>query len=234
MAKNQLFILFVVLGFLISAQKATAQNFQVSLDGGVGVPQKDFRTQLDNIGGTLAVFGGYQLPGSPLMIGLDLGLMNFGIDRRDEPLSTTIPDLTVRVENSYNLFYSDLVFRLIPPSGPIRPYLDLLAGFNYFYTETSIRDRRNFFEEPVISDTNFDDFAWNYGFGAGTLIQVSRGSRGTGAIYLNLSARYIYGNEAEYLQSGSITIDENSNVFYDVSRSITDLLHIRVGVTVNL
>lgn len=223
--------LFFALIFVV--QPVKAQEFTVSLDGGVGIPRGDFRTQLDNVGGTLAVFGGYQLPGSPVMIGLDLGFMNFGIDRRNEPLSTTIPDVTVRVENSYNLFYSDLVFRIIPPSGPIRPYLDALAGFNYFYTETSIRDRRNAFEEPVISDTNFSDFAWNYGFGAGTLIKLSRG-RGVGSVYLNLSARYLFGTEAEYLQQGSISRDNRGNVFYDVSRSATDLLHIRVGVSVDL
>lgn len=233
MEKKSLFLLLLMLTLIVTAEEVRAQHFKVSLDGGVGLPRGDFQTQLDNIGGTLAVFGGYQLPGSPLMVGLDLGFMNFGIDRRDEPLSTTIPDLTVRVENSYNLFYTDLVFRLIPPSGPIRPYLDALAGFNYFYTETLIRDRRNIFEEAVISDTNFDDFAWNYGFGAGTLIKVSRGGRGTGSVYLNLSARYLFGNEAEYLQPGSITVD-NGNVFYDISRSATDLLHIRVGVTVDL
>src|SRR5690606_41582819 len=85
--------------------------------------------------------------------------------------------------------------------------------------------------EEVASSTNFDDFAWSYGAGAGFLILLSDNvSEGIGSLYLNLKARYIFGSEAEYLKEGSVRI-ENSRVHYDVSKSKTDLLQIHLGVT---
>jgi|GEM_PF-6576517 len=60
------------------------------------------------------------------MLGLDFGLMNFGTETREEPLSSTIPDLRVKVENSYDFLSGDILFRLISPNTDalVRPYVD--------------------------------------------------------------------------------------------------------------
>lgn len=218
-----------------------SQELQAALDLGVGIPQGDFRDQSDHVGGGINLMGGYRFANSPVMLGLEFGFMNFGTDTREEPLSTTIPDLTVEVENSYNLVHGDFLVRLIAPPSTFRPYVDGLVGFNYFFTETVIRDRDDFFDEEKLSDTNYEDTALSYGFGAGTQIRLwqKKGPMTSdmddvepSSVYLNVRARYMFGREAEYLQKGSIEI-EDGEVFYDVSQSKTDLLHIKIGVVVN-
>lgn len=218
-----------------------SQEIQAALDVGVGIPQGDFRQQFDHVGGGINLMGGYRFANSPVMLGMEFGFMNFGTDTREEPISTTIPDLRVEVENSYNLVHGDLLLRLIAPPSTIRPYVDGLVGFNYFFTQTVIRDRDDFFDEEKLSDTNFEDTALSYGFGAGVQIrlwqrkgEITRTLNDVepSSVYLNLRGRYMYGREAEYLQKGSIRTD-NGEVIYDVSQSTTNLLHIKIGVGVN-
>ncbi|MDX1641129.1 MAG: outer membrane beta-barrel protein [Balneolaceae bacterium] len=221
---------------------AHSQELQAAIDFGVGIPQGEFRDQSDHVGGGINLMGGYRFANSPVMLGLEFGFMNFGTDTRDEALSTTIPDLRVEVENSYNLVHGDLLLRLIAPPATFRPYVDGLLGFNYFFTETVIRDRDDFFDDDeTLSDTNFEDTALSYGFGAGTQIRLwqKRGEITSdmddvepSSVYLNIRGRYMFGREAEYLQKGSIQV-EDGQAFYDVSQSKTDLLHIKIGVVVN-
>ncbi|MDZ7718708.1 MAG: outer membrane beta-barrel protein [Balneolaceae bacterium] len=230
---------FLFIGFSGSIY---SQELQAAFDFGVGIPQGDFRQQSDHIGGGINVMGGYRLPNSPVMLGLEFGFMNFGTDTREEALSKNIPDVRVEVENSYNLVHGDLLLRLIAPPSTIRPYVDGLFGFNYFFTETVIRDRDNFFDdEEKLSDTNFEDTALSYGFGAGLQIRLwQKRDEVTQApddiepssVYMNLRGRYMFGREAEYLQKGSISTD-NGRVTYDVTQSATNLLHLKIGVGVN-
>jgi hypothetical protein len=214
-----------------------AQEFHFDLDFNVGVPQGEFSDEIDRLGWGLGLMGGYKIPETPLMVGLDFGFMNFGIETRTEPLSTTIPDITVDVENSYNLVTGNLVLRLNGPPSKFRPYIDGLFGFNYFFTQTVLRERGAFSEEDVLRDTNFEDTSLSYGFGTGINLRVYNGAAQQssasdftlGAVYLNAGLRYMFGREAEYLQEGSITRN-NGNVTFDVSRSETDLLYFKFGV----
>lgn len=228
--------------FLGFSTTSYSQEIQAALDLGVGIPQGEFRDQSDHVGGGINMMGGYRFANSPVMLGLEFGFMNFGTDSREEPISTTIPDLRVEVENIYNLVHGDLLLRLIAPPSTFRPYVDGLLGFNYFFTETVIRDRDDFFDDDEkLSDTNFEDTALSYGFGAGTQIRLwqrrgevtkTAGDVEPSSVYLNLRGRYMFGHEAEYLQKGSIRTD-NGQVAYDVSQSTTNLLHIKLGVVVN-
>lgn len=116
----------------------------------LGLPQGPFEEQLDEIGFGLNLMGGYLLPGAPVMIGLDLNFSIFGIDRRTEPLSTTIPDLRVDVENSYNMLSTLFLVRTTGRSRTFRPYIDALVGFNYLYTDTVVRSRGTLENSPGI------------------------------------------------------------------------------------
>lgn len=203
----------------------------------MGAPQGAFSNEIERLGAGLNISGGYQFRDSPFMIGLDLGFSNFGSDSRDEPLSTTIPDLRVQVDNSYNLATGNLFLRLVAPQMAVKPYVDALVGFNYFYTETTISERGFGSAEPVLRDTNFEDIALNYGFGSGVMINVYRrdnrddgnNAHNVNSAYVNIGARYLFGNEAEYLKKGSIT-RENGEVLFDVQRSKTDLLYFKLGI----
>ena len=218
-------------------ETATEYGFSLGMDLNLGTPLSGFANTMDRAGFGVTFQGGYQLKNQPVMLGLDFGFLNFGRDRRNESFSLTIPDATVLVENTYNLIHSSFLLRLIPPAGDVRPYFEGAIGFNYLYTETTIENTDSYLEEPIARSTNFDDFAFSYGAGAGLLIElhsypvtdILEGTTQIERIMLNLMGRYKAGGSAEYLKKGSITV-QNGQAFYDVNRSKTDLFYYTVGV----
>ena len=217
--------------------EASEYGFIAGMDLNLGTPLSGFANTMDRVGFGFTIHGAYQIKNRPLNIGLDFGFLNFGRDRRDEPISSTIPDLTVLVENTYNLMHSSVLLRLIQPSGKIRPYLETAVGFNYLYTETLIENTGIYYEEPVFRSTNFDDFTFSYGMGAGlmielgtyTILDVLKEEVRIERILLNLMGRYKAGGSADYLKKGSITV-QNGQAFYDVSRSETDVFYYTAGI----
>jgi len=222
---------FIFISILMLAGSLPAQ----SAGGGLllGFPQGEFKENVDRLGfgisGELLFFNPSEK--LPFGFGLDVGYINYGNETRQEPFSTTIPDVVVDVDRSNNLVNFHLLFQIAPPSGSIRPYAELLFGGAYLFTETSIRSRG---DEEVAGNTNFDDFAWNYGVGGGLLISLYTPDVSEGnfeSLYLDLKVRYLLGTEAEYLKEGSVII-QNGNVYYDVSKSKTDLFIAQLGVMV--
>jgi len=213
--------------FMCLPQSAYSQRGELIAGGNIsfGLPQGPFQDQLDEIGWGLNGIVGYALPGAPVMLGLDFGFNVFGIDRRTEPLSTTIPDLRVDVENSYNMFTMMFLMRTTGRARTFRPYVDALVGFNYLFTQTTVRSRST--QEEFASDTNFDDITFAYGIGGGMMYSVFR--KGPSNVFLNIQTRYILGGKADYLKPGSITTS-NGQVFYDVNTSRTDMLYFQIGV----
>lgn len=208
---------------------------QGSLNLIAGFPQQEFNDFVDNVGFGGNLFLGLGFEGTPIVIGVDLGYMVYGFERRNEPFSTTIPDVTVDVETSNNIATGHFVLRLQAPKGPIQPYVDGLAGGKYFFTETRI-DNEGWSDghDPIAVSTNFDDWAWSYGVGGGVNIRLYNGPMGKdlrqGSVMMNVGLRYLYGGKADYLQKGSIR-RENGEVFYTVDHSRTDMLLPQFGVT---
>ena len=147
---------------------------------------------------------------------------------------SNLPDVTVDVDTENALAQFMLLLRAQPRKGDLRPYADALAGWNYLYTQTTIRNASN--DEEVASSTNLDDNAFAYGFGGGTLIKIYDGSRNQGGgplqVFIDLNFRYVVGGEAEYLKEGSIW-REGGQVTFDISESKTNIATARVGVTAN-
>lgn len=166
----------------------------------------------------------------PVGLGVNLGFYIYGMERRSEPWSSTIPDVRVDIERTNNLTNFHLVFLLAPEYGRFRPYAEGLFGGNYLYTTSSVKSRYN--EEIIAEDVNFDDWAWSYGVGGGLTYLVSGDPNvNNDAIFLDLKVRYLFGSEAEYLKKGSISI-ENGRLYYDVNKSKTDLLSAHLGVRI--
>lgn len=234
------FIIFAFTFLTITChQTVNAQEFDASINLQVIAPQNEFQESIDATGGGINLQGLYRFPDSPFGLGLDFNFNNFGRDTRDEPISSTIPDLRVRVENEYNLVQGFMVAKVQPQDGVFRPYAEGLAGFNYFYTQTSIENRGNQSDEPIATDTNFEDWAFAWGGGGGLMIRVfdRRNSvnysseNPVAAGYINLGVRYLNGSEAEYLREGSIQVS-NGNVTYDTLKSRTDMLVFQLGFVV--
>lgn len=217
---------------------ATAQDQRMNFGftGTLAIPQGPFRDNVERLGPGINFMFGYQFPNTPFLLGVDAGFISFGSDERTEQLSSTIPDLRVRIKNSYNMGHGHLMLRMQGMNPNFRPFMDALLGFNYLYTETTLSNRNSFGEEPVLRDTNFDDWALSYGLGAGVQIKLtdfepdqmdefSRPAR----LYLTLQSRYMLGDEAEYLNSLST---DNGDVIYDIRRSRTNLVYIQLGITI--
>jgi len=230
-----LFSIFVLFTFSQSrAQQYTPLGFEGGLNLSVSVPQGEFADQTDaiGIGGNLHFL--YQLPATPVALGINLGFMNYGSETRSEPFSTTIPDVKVRVTNSNNLGSGHLVARIQPPNAVFKPYVEGLFGFNYLYTDTKIQDDDVFDDDDdVASSTNFEDWTSSMGVGIGFRFKMTtiRDENATpiGGLFLDIGTRYLFGGDAEYLKEGSIRRD-GAQVTYDVAESRTDLIQINVGV----
>jgi len=225
MLRNKVSILFLFLLFAVNANNAQTLSGNFML----GLPQGEFKDNVDKLGYGLQVQGTLSTPGSfsPFTIGASVGFMVYGSESRKAPLSNTIPDLTVDVDRSYNLANFHLLALVSPLPGPIKPYIEGLVGGSYIFTTTDVKGENN--AENFASSTNFDDFAFSYGFGGGVLINLVPGLGVGPDIYLDLKARYLLGSESEYLTEGSVEI-ANGNVIYHPKKSATDLLSIHVGV----
>lgn len=231
---------FLVLVLLLTAAAAQAQ-IGVQAGGGVmiGVPQKEFADQVGTGGGVGAEC--FYAPGNnPFAIGIAFNYIQYGSETRREPFSTTIPDVQVDVTTSNAILLGHLLLRAQSRSGPIQPYVDGLIGFDYLFTETKIEDDDwdDDDHDGIASTTNFDDTAFSYGFGGGCMFRVWQRQEARDdddlknlQVLVDLRAHYLRGGEAEYLKKGSIRRN-NGKVSYDVTRSMTDLLLLKVGVAV--
>ena len=215
------------------------QSMQAGANFTIGVPQNDFRENIDNnaFGGTGFFF--YNFPYSPVHIGASLGYMVYGSESYERRL---IPDADVNVDiNTTNsILQGHLIFRVQPSQSTVRPYMDGLLGFNYFSTSTSIEDKNKWGDDAEIaSENNFDDGAFSYGGGAGVQFQVYRPSdeqialNNIYGVVIDVGVRYLKGGEAEYLDEGGITQDPDTKKFdYDIKKSATDLLTWHIGFAI--
>jgi hypothetical protein len=228
-----------VITFLVSvpvlSSAASAQMWQGGAGFQLGFPTGEYNDQVNTTAVGLSGDFLYSPHQSPFGIGITLGWFQVGREERQEPFSTTIPDVTVDVTTEHNLAQLMLLLRLQPKSGPILPYGDGLVGLNYLYTKTRIANTSS--GEEVASSTNSDDNAFAYGFGGGLMIKVydrqSEENSKPVQVFIDLNARYILGGDADYLKEGSIR-REDGEVIYDITRSKTNIAVARLGVTVNL
>lgn len=232
-------------GALAAAPSALhAQGAYAGISFLTSYPQGEFKDHVDHAGFGGELHGAYHFGTLPVMLGAELGIMSYGSSSREEPFSTTIPDVTVRVETSHNIGHGNLFLRLQPDEGVVRPYAEGVLGTHYFFTETTIRDKGHWDSEQnaeVASSTNQDDWAIMYGAGAGMLIRVYEGDQNSTTTYdalesssgiqsgfITLGLRYLKGGQAEYLTTGSVH-RTNGTVTYDVTTSRTDLLVGQIG-----
>lgn len=224
-------MIFLAVALCLPVHPVFAQDFQGGLDFLVGLPQGDFKSNVDKTGFGVAGTIGWAPVDVPVMVGLELGFMVYGSETRREPFSTTIPNVFVDVNTSNNFFLGHLIVRGQPNRGKIRPYIQGMVGMNVLFTRTKIENSGSFNEEIASSEDQSDN-AFSYGGGAGLMFLVwtqEEGEGGVGEVLVDVGARYVLGNEAEYLKEGSIAY-RNGKVVYDVQRSRTDLLEIQVGV----
>ena len=78
------------------------------------VPQGEFSENVTNNGYGASGQFLVRLAGSPFLAGGDVGIAIYGNESRLEPLSTTIPNLRVRVRTTNNIFLAHFLLRAQP------------------------------------------------------------------------------------------------------------------------
>ncbi len=227
----RIFISFLFTWLILNFAEVNAQSAGANFL--LGFPMNEFK---DNVKRTGIGFGlQFMLfnptPEYPYTFGINLGYINYGWESRQEPFSSTIPDVVVDVNRTNNIVNFHVISQIIPLQGSVRPYIELMLGGSYIYTETKINGSGS---EDVASSTNFDDWAWSYGGGCGVqfeLVSFADPQQKVTSVFLDFKVRYLYGTEAEYLKEGSVIIN-HGQVIYEVSKSKTDLLTFNLGAVV--
>jgi hypothetical protein len=227
--------LFLITSLVLGPFPALAQKIDLGVDLVAGVPQNEWRENLSEEGyGCLLHIGSF-IGDTPLMIGTDIGYMNYGTDKRREIFSYSIPDVIVDVRNTNNILMLHGFARIQRRKGLVRPYFEGLLGFRYFFTRTTIKE--HWYTEPIVSYTNFDDFSRSWGIGMGVDIEIWQAQRavrshGIVDVSVNIGLQQLWGSEAEYLKKGSIEQDPYGGITYNVLQSRTDMIVPKIGIRV--
>ncbi len=232
MRKLRIFRVALIMIFVFGGPALAADSFQASLNFLMGYPQNEFRRNIDRTFYGMSGEFFFIFPRSPLSVGISLEYLNYGSERRVEPLSYDIPDVLVDVTTRNSLFSTAAVVRLSPIEGAFRPYVEALVGFNYLFTYTSVSDDGDW-SEDIATTTNLDDWSLTYGAGAGAVIRAleirSQGGRSLFSLHMEAGVRYCKGRAAEYLGEGSIR-REHGSLWYEPMISDTDLLKTHLGL----
>ncbi|MEW6652058.1 MAG: hypothetical protein AB1394_01175 [Bacteroidota bacterium] len=223
------FLLIIMIAF---SSVSLAQTFGGSFM--LGYPQGEFRSNVDRMGFGGQIHGTLWTPSKerPFTIGFDIGYLVYG--QVDEKLPWLgFPGVFLDLSRTNSLASMHVMMQISPFFGTIRPYVEGLFGGAYLFTQTSVRNENK--NEEIASSTNFDDFTWNYGGGAGMLFRLGGASENVEAIYLDLKARYLFGTEAEYLTEKSLLyIRPNGEPVFAVQKSKTDFFSFHAGIVINL
>jgi hypothetical protein len=257
---------------MLSAQQFTKQSiqkpntykanyFDVSVT--MGIPMDEFSNTTTSLPFGLT-FNYLHQPStrSPILFGGGLTYLSAGSKTIKQTLSadikvgnTVIDQLNIplefRVGNS--ILNGHAMMRIQAHSETIKPYFDLLAGFNYLWTSTSLYDRsnQNYFQSKnnnnlIYSKNQQSSITWSAGAGAGIQARLGKNT------YLNIGANYMLGGSVKYFDRNQVknwdiqlnpsaaanaytegTLTENDiSVNAIPKRSFTNMLMANAGVTV--
>jgi hypothetical protein len=228
------FVAAVILAFLsMGLQGFSDERFQASAEFTLGIPQAEFKQNIDRVGFGSSGFFAYKFKNSPFYVGASIGVLVYGSETRVEFLSPAIPEVEVDVTTRNYILMCHLVFRVQPPDGDFRPYVEGLVGFHYLWTETGVYDQGSS-NERIASSVNLSDWAWSAGAGCGVMLKVYEKrqdyERNPFAIFVDLGARFLKGGKAEYLYEGSI-FREKGQLIHEFKMSNTDLITARLGLS---
>jgi len=226
------------------AQEPSAESptrFQVGIGflgaGGIG----DFGARTDGAAGLL-LHTDFQLGASIFSVGGEGAWMSYGDESRDAYIGNVIPDmpnLTLKVDTSNELWFLHGRLRAQKRTGRWRPYGDGLVGLMNISTTTSINGAQSCTggvngvptscsADQAASVTNADDYVLSVGGGAGTIIAFGQRAM---VPRLDISVRYQHGGDATYLTQGAI-VRQGETAIYNFSRSPIDMVTFYFGVAI--
>ena len=228
-----------------SAQVQDRGEVRAEVSFAMGIPQGTFDARLEREAFGLLVFAGGRVPRSPLVLGSEIGFMNYGTGSRlrihrtvfddgiDPDLALPLEALNVAVTNT--MWMGHLVVRLQPATGVIQPYLDGIAGLRYFVTRIGVESDVVVFRRGLSQDSRITDLAFSYGAGGGFEVllyeQTSDWNDRTATVSLHGGLRYLFTTEAEYAGRASFT-EIDDQIVVGLGRSRTEMFVPTFGIRV--
>jgi hypothetical protein len=168
--------------------------------------------------------GGYQMPKTPITVGASFAYGMYGSDLQKNTYINRSAQ-TMRVRTNNNLINTNIFARIQPEIDfPIRPYIQGVAGYNFFYTREKVRTR--LFEEILDATSLHGGNAFFYGLGAGLSIPIPELIAA-----VDLRVQHLRGGTARYLMRGDVLWNEATEQL-DIlpRRSGTEMLLIQIGI----
>lgn len=211
-----------------------------------GIPQGDLEDNLDGEAAGLTAFIGGPVPGVPIVLGSEIGFLNYGTDTQLRLFRTVFDDgvsddLSVPVEAvatsaSHNILLGHFVVRLQPLRGAFRPYVDALGGMKYFVSRLRVDGDVIVFRRGLRQDAHVTDFAFSYGVGGGIELRLyeylSVWDKRPVDFSVHAGVRYLFGSRASYAVDGSMR-EIGNRIVVDEIESRTDLLVPQFGIRVS-
>jgi len=237
-AKFLLAIIFILLtGINTRAQESDTIKFDYLtfyFNGQVAIPAKEFREVINNSVGDLGVglAGGFlfspfgQKKPSPILLGVDIGYINYGVEKIGANSSNPAIKIT------HNIYSFDGMARLRNPNHhnkSIVPFIDGMLGLKLYNTRVKIDKNLidvmfNNDEEEVLDNVN--NTGLNFGLGAGFYI-LPKKINGAGFM---MRVLYMWGDEVDYVVRNSVTLN-NGTLTYETGKANTSMLTIQLGIT---
>jgi hypothetical protein len=163
-----------------------------------------------------------------LALRADVGYLIYGHETKRVSLPTA-GRVEFDVTTSNNILTYSIGPQLMVPTGPIRPYVNAMAGGAYFFTESSIGGSDN--ESDFASTRNFGDNVPSYGYGGGIFVPFAVRNAHIG---LDIGARFIRNGHTRYLREGGITDLPDGGYTVSPIDSETNLVVYHIGITAGL
>ena len=169
----------------------------------------------DNVSFAGGIGGSYLLrfgPSGEVSIRADLGYMVYGHEKYRTTLGGgPLGLISVDVVTTNNIALGGLGLQVGAPGRSIRPYVNAMGGFSYFFTESSVEGTNN--SEAFASSTNYDDGGFAWAAGGGLYIPVSRKRA---VVNIDLGVRWLDNGKRDYLRDDGITFEDDEVQFNPV------------------
>jgi len=208
-----------------------AQKFSVSLDGQLAIPQGDYNDVTKDAGfGLRAGFLYKPWKVAPVKFGIEFGMQEKG--RATEYFSGYVFGIydEFKVSATNNIFSLMLLTRFQSSKpGKIKPFIDITAGWNVFFSTVSI-ERLTFFSDYNSSYSNSTKAHWALAYGAAGGIDIPLNRRDD--LGLELKVAYLIGANSRYLSNPYI--DANGNASFQENNSRTTMVIPQAGVRITI
>ena len=223
--------IFICILFSFVSSFSAAQKFSTSINAQLAIPQGDYKTTNGNAGYGLRANVLYK-PAStvPLKFGIELGIQEKA--RATQYFSGYTYGFydDFKVSATSNIFSLMLLTRFQTPGiGKIKPFIDLTAGWNVFFSSVNI-ERLTFYSPYDNSYTRSTKAHWALSYGPAGGVDIPLNKRDD--IGLELKVAYLVGNNSLYLTNPYI--DNDANVSFSEKNSRTDMLIPQAGIRISI